>query len=153
MYGLYIILYALLITGWEITMNKYFSSNFPNLTIEKKIKIIIILIAHHIISFFLFFGIFLLLNGIIKKTKYIYTYIFFNLAIVFHWKTNNNRCKFTEFQNEILNIDENLGFRNLHNIILNNYPHNIRDSSRDYFFHFIVMMNILFSIKILFFSN
>ena len=144
---IYIILYSLIISIYEINKNKFFIKSFPNFTINTKITFFILLVIHHIISIMLLLGPLLLLSGYINSIYYIYLFLLFNIFVMIHWESNK-RCILTEWKNKILQIDINEGFRNLHNIIINNYPRYIKND--DYIIEYIVWINIFLSILILY---
>ena len=144
---IYIILYSLIISIYEINKNKFFIKSFPNLTINTKLTFFILLVIHHIISIMLLLGPLLLLSGYINSIYYIYLFLLFNIFVIIHWESNK-RCILTEWKNKILQIDINEGFRNLHNIIINNYPKYIKND--DYIIEYIVWINIFLSMLILY---
>ena len=43
-------------------------------------------------------------------------------VLLLHWITNNNKCIITEYHNRLINIDENIGFRDFIQILSNKYP-------------------------------
>ena len=95
----------------------------------------------------LLIGPLLLLSVYINSINYIYLFLLFNIFVIIHWKSNK-RCILTEWKNKILQIDINEGFRNLHNIIINNYPRYIKNE--DYIIEYIVWINIFLSMLILY---
>lgn len=144
---IYIILYSLIISIYEINKNKFFIKSFPNLTINTKLTFFILLVIHHIISIMLLLGLLLLLSGYINSIYYIYLFLLFNIFVMIHWESNKI-CILTEWKNKILQIDINEGFRNLYNIIINNYPRYIKND--DYIIEYIVWINIFLSMLILY---
>ena len=144
-------LYSSLFTYLEIKTNKHFTPYYQ-LTNQKKINLISNLFLHNTLSFYLLFGMFLILNGIIKKFIYIYLFMFFNISLLVHWRTNNNRCFLSILQNKILNIDKNFDFRVFYEIILNKYPYSLENSNKlSIPAYSLLIINILVSIKILIF--
>lgn len=140
---IYIIIFSIIITLYELNKNKFFIKKFPNLTVEKKLIFLILLIIHHILSIILILGPFVLLSGYLSSRKYIYLYLLFNIIIMIHWKINK-RCILSEWTNEILEINKNEGFRDIFNIITNNYPKYFKN--KDYSIEYIVVINILLSL-------
>lgn len=120
MYVLSLIIFTILMSVIDFYTNKYYINVIDKITFYEKLKLISLLIIHNVIYFTLYFSIFFIIyNYKTINPNYIIGYAFYLFITMVHWKTNNNRCKFTEMTNEILGIDKSIGFRDPYAILFN----------------------------------
>jgi len=112
------------------------------MSIQKKIKLILLLLFHNIVYFVIYFSIFFIYNA---KLYYIIFYLLFLIMVLFHWKTNDNKCKLTQLQNQLLGIDNSIGFRDIYYILTNTYSSNAGSGTiRDNLYTWFIYIAILF---------
>lgn len=146
--------YLLLLTIFTIGVsildfytNKYYSNQWNNMSFQRKIKLILLLLFHNIVYFIIYFSIFFIYNA---RLHYIVLYLIFLILVLFHWKTNDNKCKLTQLQNQLLGIDNSIGFRDIYSIITNTYSFNAGSGTiRDQLYSWFIYIAILFSIIIM----
>ena len=82
-----------------ISLSLYYILNVYNKCIkEKKYEIILLIFTHVLISVFSY-------TGILYENKIInIIYLYFLIAIIIHWITNNGKCFLTQYKNDICNL-------------------------------------------------
>lgn len=114
-------IFSLIYAVVEINSNKYLikqNKKYP----EKRFKIYSILFIHAIFYFTMMYTL-LVIIIVYKVPKYfIIGYIIYLLALIIHWKTNNNECFITNLLINELNLPQNLGFRGIEHIVNDQYP-------------------------------
>ena len=71
--------------------------------------------------------------------------------VLFHWKTNDNKCKLTQLQNQLLGIDNSIGFRDIYSILTNTYSSNSGSGTiRDHLYTWFIYIAVLFCSILLF---
>jgi len=101
MFNNYILLLGLISYIYDISIDNYYNICKNNLYIH------FLLLIHHIISVYIHFG-WININLSNKKL-----YLLLLLLTIIHWKTNNNKCIFTQYINNKCNVDVNYPFRNI----------------------------------------
>ena len=125
MYLLFLVIFTIIMSYLDYTTNIYYKRVTNKISFKEKMKLIGLLILHNIIYFTLYFSFFFIIyyyNTI--NSNYIIIYCFYVFITFLHWQTNNNRCRFTEMQNEILGIDKSIGFRDPYAILFNIHAKN-----------------------------
>jgi len=136
-----LLLYVLIFSIWDFCNNKYYIEAWKTISRIDKFKLIGLLLFHNVLYYFIYFSIFFIHIYYDKvPSKYILYSLILTVTVKLSWLSNNNRCWFTEKQNEILGIDSGIGFRDFYSIIFNKYPVNsgtgtFRDSLYNYFLY------------------
>ena len=148
MYIFLLIIFTVIMSVIDYNTNKYYLRVIGSLTLYEKIKLIFLLLLHNIIYFTLYFSLlFIIYHYKTINSTYIILYAFYLFSTVIHWKTNNNRCKFTEMTNEILGIDKSIGFRDPYAIIFNiQYQRAGTGTTRDIFYSLYIILAFIISI-------
>ncbi len=111
--------FTIIMTTADILTNKH----YKNLNKNKITKLILMLITHNIYYFTQYFTIlFILLFGFRNIPSIIILfYLFYLLATMLHWITNNRRCYLTDATNDLLELprSKRIGMRDFYAIIKN----------------------------------
>lgn len=150
----YILLLTIFTIGVSILdfyTNKYYSNKWNTISYNKKIKLILLLLFHNIIYFIIYLSVFFIYKA---KSYYILLYLIFLIIVLFHWKTNDNKCKLTELQNQLLGIDNSTGFRDLYSIVTNTYSSKAGSGTiRDNLYTWYIYIVIIYTSIIFFFPK
>ena len=133
----------LIFSFWDLYTNKYYIREWDNLNNYRRISLIGLLVFHHVIYFLIYFTIFFIVGGIIKREIWLYAYLGLVISVVLHWVTNNNNCALTQWQNQIMNVKENIGFRDAYSIIIDSYEVTAWNSLRNNLYYSAIITNIL----------
>ena len=133
----------LIFSFWDLYTNKYYIREWDNLNNYRCISLIGLLVFHHVIYFLIYFTIFFIVGGVIKREIWLYAYLGLVICVVLHWVTNNNNCALTEWQNQIMNVKENIGFRDAYSIIIDSYEVTAWNSLRNNLYYSAIITNIL----------
>ena len=137
------LLYIVIFSLWDLFTNKYYIREWDNLNNYRRVALISLLFFHHVIYFLIYFTIFFIVGGVIKREKSLYAYLGLVVCVVLHWVTNNNNCALTEWQNQIMNVKENIGFRDIYSIVTNTFPVSTWNSLRNNLYYSAIITNIL----------
>ena len=143
-----LIVFTIVFSFLDFTTNKYYIKEYKSLTTQKKIELVSLLLFHNVIYFTLYFSLFFILYDYKKiHSRYILLYFFYVVGVIVHWKTNNNRCMFTEMTNRILKIDKSIGFRDPINILFNIQSENAGEGTlRDKIYMLIIVTSVFVSL-------
>lgn len=136
-------LYVVIFSVWDLNTNKYYLREWDKLTNYRRIALVSLLFFHQIIYFLIYFTIFFIIGGVIKREKWLYAYLGLVISVVLHWVTNNNNCALTQWQNQIMNVKENIGFRDAYSIVTNTFPVSTWNSTRNKLYYSAIITNIL----------
>ena len=149
-YLLLLTIFTIGISILDFYTNKYYTNQWNKMSFQRKIKLILLLLFHNIVYFVIYFSIFFIYNA---KLHYIISYLLFLIIVLFHWKTNDNKCRLTQLQNQLLGIDNSIGFRDIYSILTNTYSSNagsgtIRDNLYNWFIYIAILVcSILLLVK------
>ena len=137
------LLYVVIFSLWDLFTNKYYIREWDKLNNYRRIALISLLFFHHVIYFLIYFTIFFIVGGVIKREKSLYAYLALVVCVVLHWVTNNNNCFLTEWQNQIMKVKENIGFRDVYSIVTNTFPVSNWNSLRNNLYYSAIITNII----------
>ena len=121
-YILSLLAYVFGLSFLDLLTNKHYARIWHRINIDKKSQLVYYLLLHNIIYFVIYFSIFFLLYYFhTTSLTYFVAYFLLLVAVPLHWYTNNNRCWFTERQNELLGIDKEYGFRDTYSVLTNQH--------------------------------
>ena len=121
-YILSLLAYVFGLSLLDLSTNKYYARSWRRADVYKKGLLVYYLLLHNVIYFVIYFSIFFLLyNFHTTSLQYFVAYFLLLVAVPLHWYTNNNRCWFTERQNELLGIDKGYAFRDTYSVLTNQH--------------------------------
>ena len=114
--------FTFIFTTLDLVTNPNIKTAFTQLSTSKILEYTILLLLHNAVYFSIYFTIFFLIffkNMIDKDT--ILIYLIYLVAVVLHWRSNNDKCRLTQIKNDIINIPTDTGFRDPYTIIMGIY--------------------------------
>lgn len=118
-YYISLFMYVIIFSIWDFKTNEHYFDKWESLSFYDKLRLSILIVVHNILFFFIYFTVFFISVGIIKRELYVKLYLGLVVAVLLHWLTNNNRCIFTQWHNRIIGISDDVGFRDFYAIIMN----------------------------------
>ncbi len=118
---------------------------FKSANKNKKYKIFILLLSHHILQVFTHFG------WIFNNKKILVFYIILPFLTLYHWKTNNNTCTLTENFNKLCNKPKGTLFNDIFKL-LGMKKYNLWNNYLHYAYLFFVIFIALYKINSVYLS-
>ena len=156
-YLICLVYYVLIFSILEIKYNKDYEKAFKKKNLNLNLMIIGLLLFHNAVYFSIYFTLLFILYYSKNIPIYLlYLYLILLIYILIHWYLNNNKCWITLKQNELLDLDKDIGFRDCFSILMN---YNTKTGSlkninkRDKFYYIYIYFAIMTTLILLFGRN
>ena len=141
LFSLYIKLMIVFVVGMsllELVKNKYYKKHWGSYGLFDRFLLVALVFFHNFLYYILYFTIFFVIyiyfskrgtrgtrgtreareaSEWYRKSKlFIALYLLLCILLLLHWRTNNNMCQFTVWQNRYMKIADDEGFRDPYNV-------------------------------------
>lgn len=135
LFSLYIKLMIVFVVGMsilELVKNKYYKKHWRSYGLFDRFLLVALVFFHNFLYYILYFTIFFVIyiyfskrgtreareaSEWYRKSKlFIGLYLLLCILLLLHWRTNNNMCQFTVWQNRYMKIADDEGFRDPYNV-------------------------------------
>ena len=138
LFSLYIKLMIVFVVGMsilELVKNKYYKKHWRSYGLFDRFLLVALVFFHNFLYYILYFTIFFVIyiyfskrgtrgtreareaSEWYRKSKwFIALYLLLCILLLLHWRTNNNMCQFTVWQNRYMKIADDEGFRDPYNV-------------------------------------
>ena len=129
LFSLYIELMIVFVVGMsilEMVKNKYYKKHWGSYGLVDKVLLVGLVFFHNFLYYILYFTIFFIIYHYFTKKKtresnkknnwFVALYLLLCILLLLHWRTNNNMCQFTVWQNRYMKIADDEGFRDPYNV-------------------------------------
>ena len=143
----------------EMVKNKYYKKHWGSYSLIDQILLVGLVLFHNFLYYVLYFTAFFIVYRYfypgarsIKKEKMenslVALYLLLCILLLLHWRTNNNMCQFTVWQNQYMKIAYDEGFRDPYNVFNDIYFYKDHPYKRERgeFYRFFIFASIGFSI-------
>lgn len=86
---------------YDVCRDNYYKDCITDISVHSH------LLLHHIFNIYTQFG------WLSNNKTILFLYLLIPIGVLIHWRTNNNKCLYTQFINNICNIPENKLFRDI----------------------------------------
>ena len=111
----------------EMVKNKYYKKHWGRYGLLDKGLLVGLVLFHNLLYYVLYFTVFFMAyryfyGGTVRGEKekiensFVALYLLMCILLLLHWRTNNNMCQFTVWQNRYMRIADDEGFRDPYNV-------------------------------------
>ena len=128
-----LLVYTLVFSVADGVTNRFYRRVWPRATACRRRRIMFYLVVHNALYYLIYITPLVLIAVYARvRLGWFVLYLVGIAVLQLHWRTNNDRCAFTDIQNNLLGIDDDYAFRDPYAVVTHTYPRNNLARSRMY---------------------